>query len=126
MPLIEFTDKGLYCPQGQFYIDPWKPVSRAVITHAHSDHARCGSKYYLCHYLSKPILLLMGITRGAISEWIYWPRYVILIFPVYQVLLVSFGFLFRQHAFFWEFEKKMLRSMKLTFIADWFENKKGT
>ena len=77
-------------------------------------------------YLSKPILLLMGITRGAISEWIYWPLYVILIFPVYQVLLVSFGFLFRQHAFFWEFEKKMLRSMKLTSIADWFENKKGT
>ncbi|GAC1488487.1 MAG: ligase-associated DNA damage response exonuclease [Flavisolibacter sp.] len=49
MPLIEFVDKGLYCPQGNFYIDPWKPVDRAVITHAHSDHARWGSKYYLCH-----------------------------------------------------------------------------
>ena len=58
MPLIEFTDKGLYCRQGDFYIDPWKPVNRAVITHAHSDHARWGSKYYLCHHFTKPILQL--------------------------------------------------------------------
>ncbi|HMK03115.1 MAG TPA: ligase-associated DNA damage response exonuclease [Ferruginibacter sp.] len=58
MPLIEFTDKGLYCPQGKFYVDPWKPVERAVITHAHSDHARWGSRYYLCHHFTKPILQL--------------------------------------------------------------------
>lgn len=58
MALIEFTDKGLYCTQGKFYIDPWKPVDRAVITHAHSDHARWGSKYYLCHHLTRPILQL--------------------------------------------------------------------
>ena len=56
MPLIEFTDKGLYCPPGNFYIDPWKGVDRALITHAHSDHARWGSKYYLCHHYTKPIL----------------------------------------------------------------------
>src|SRR6476620_11689432 len=67
-------------------------------------------------YLSKPILTFLGIVRGEISGWIYWPLYIILIFPVYQVLLVSFGFLFGQFAFFWEFEKKMLRSMKLGFI----------
>ncbi len=76
-------------------------------------------------YLSKPILDLFGIVRGETSAWIYWPLYIILIFPVYQVLLVSFGFIFGQHAFFWAFEKKMLRSMKLGFIADWFETKKG-
>lgn len=76
-------------------------------------------------YLSKPILSFIGIVRDDISGWIYWPLYIILIFPVYQVLLVSFGFLFGQHTFFWAFEKKMLRSMKLGFIADWFENKKG-
>ena len=58
MPLIEFSDKGLYCRQGNFYIDPWKPVDKAVITHAHSDHARWGSKYYLCHHLTKPLLQL--------------------------------------------------------------------
>lgn len=58
MNLINFTDKGLYCPQGNFYIDPWKPVDRAIITHAHSDHARFGNKYYLCHHFTKPILQL--------------------------------------------------------------------
>jgi putative mRNA 3-end processing factor len=56
MSLIEFTDKGLYCPAGDFYIDPWKPVDRAIITHAHSDHARWGSRSYLCHHDSVPIL----------------------------------------------------------------------
>ena len=58
MPLIEFTDTGLYCPQGGFYIDPWRPVAKAVITHAHSDHARAGSDAYLCHRLTVPLLQL--------------------------------------------------------------------
>jgi putative mRNA 3-end processing factor len=49
MGLISFTDKGLYCAAGDCYIDPWKPVARAVITHAHSDHARTGSTHYLAH-----------------------------------------------------------------------------
>ncbi len=57
MPLIEFTDKGLYCPQGKFYIDPWRPVDKAIITHAHSDHAKAGSAHYFCHTLTKPLLL---------------------------------------------------------------------
>ncbi len=56
MSLIEFTDKGLYCPAGNFYIDPWKPVPKAIITHAHSDHARPGSEYYLCHHQTLPVL----------------------------------------------------------------------
>lgn len=47
MPLIELSERGLYCPAGDFYIDPWAPVARAVITHAHSDHARWGSRAYL-------------------------------------------------------------------------------
>lgn len=45
--LVVNSSKGLYCPQGDFYIDPWRSVNRAVITHAHSDHARSGSKSYL-------------------------------------------------------------------------------
>jgi putative mRNA 3-end processing factor len=45
--LVTVTGRGLYCEQGDFYIDPWKPVSRAVITHAHADHARRGSDRYL-------------------------------------------------------------------------------
>lgn len=75
-------------------------------------------------YLSKPVLSLFGIVRGEISGWIYWPLYIILIFPIYQVLLVTFGFIFGQFEFFWAFEKKMLRSMKLGFIADFFEKKR--
>ncbi len=42
------TADGLFCPAGGFYIDPWHPVARAVITHAHGDHARPGSGSYLC------------------------------------------------------------------------------
>jgi hypothetical protein len=71
--------------------------------------------------LSKPILEFIGIEKGTVSGWIYYPLYIILIFPVYQVLLVTFGFIFGQFKFFWAFEKKMLRSMKLGFIADYFE-----
>src|SRR5436305_2468461 len=44
--LLIDTDRGLYCPPGDFYIDPWDPVPRAVITHAHGDHARPGSEAY--------------------------------------------------------------------------------
>lgn len=58
MPLIEFTESGLYCRAGDFYIDPWRGVNRAVITHAHSDHARMGSQQYLCHTASEPVLRL--------------------------------------------------------------------
>jgi putative mRNA 3-end processing factor len=55
-PLLEFTDRGIYCAQGNFYIDPWKPVDDAVITHAHADHAYVGHKNYLAHHLSKEVL----------------------------------------------------------------------
>ena len=54
--LIE-TDAGLYCPGGGFYIDPWQGVPRAVITHAHGDHARPGSAHYLCTPETRPLLL---------------------------------------------------------------------
>jgi len=45
--LIEQAESGLYCPEGEFYIDPWRAVERAVITHAHADHARPGCGSYL-------------------------------------------------------------------------------
>lgn len=47
MDLIVARPEGLYCPPGNFYIDPWRPVDRAVITHGHSDHARPGNNHYL-------------------------------------------------------------------------------
>ena len=46
--LLSLTDLGLYCAAGDFFVDPWQPVARAVITHAHADHARPGSAAYLC------------------------------------------------------------------------------
>ena len=70
MALIQFTDRGLYCPQGGFYIDPWRPVDRAVITHGHSDHARWGNKSYLCHHHTLPILQLrLGPNHYQSVEW---------------------------------------------------------
>jgi putative mRNA 3-end processing factor len=47
MALISLTPEGLYCEAGGFHIDPWRPVPRAVITHAHSDHASWGHEHYL-------------------------------------------------------------------------------
>ena len=55
-PLLEFNQNGIYCAQGDFYIDPWRPVKDALITHAHSDHAKWGHQKYLAHHLSKEIL----------------------------------------------------------------------
>lgn len=60
--MIVVNDKGLYCAAGDFYIDPWKPVKRAVITHAHSDHARQGNGSYLCVRES------VGVIRYRIGE----------------------------------------------------------
>jgi putative mRNA 3-end processing factor len=45
--LLTLTARGLYCEAGAFYIDPWDGVERALITHAHGDHARWGSRSYL-------------------------------------------------------------------------------
>lgn len=56
--LITVNSKGIYCPIGKFYLDPWFPVDYAVITHGHADHARWGMKNYLCHKDSVPILKL--------------------------------------------------------------------
>ena len=68
--LIEFTDKGLFCPLGGFYIDPWQPVEKAVITHGHSDHAYAGHGSYLCHEQTKPILQLrLGDQHYQAVKW---------------------------------------------------------
>lgn len=48
--------EGLYCPAGDFHIDPWRPVERAVITHAHADHARAGHAHYLATQGSAGVL----------------------------------------------------------------------
>jgi putative mRNA 3-end processing factor len=55
-PLLTRSPAGLYCPKADLYLDPWRPVHRALITHAHSDHARPGSAHYLTHRISVPLL----------------------------------------------------------------------
>jgi putative mRNA 3-end processing factor len=54
--LIELRPQGLYCPAGDFYIDPWRSVERAVITHAHADHARTGHAHYLAASSAEHVL----------------------------------------------------------------------
>jgi putative mRNA 3-end processing factor len=50
------TPSGLYCAEGDFFLDPWAPVERALITHAHGDHARPGGRSYLCAAPCAPLL----------------------------------------------------------------------
>jgi putative mRNA 3-end processing factor len=54
--LLTFTDRGIHCPAGDFFIDPWRPVPRALITHGHSDHARPGMGAYLSTDLAAPVI----------------------------------------------------------------------
>jgi putative mRNA 3-end processing factor len=56
VPLLTFTDRGIFCPEGDFYIDPWRPVARALITHGHSDHARWGHQSYLSTHEAAPVI----------------------------------------------------------------------
>jgi putative mRNA 3-end processing factor len=68
--MIRFTDSGLYCEAGDFHIDPWRPVPAAVITHAHSDHARPGHGSYLCQALSLPVMRArLGEQRFQTTGW---------------------------------------------------------
>ena len=60
--LIVQRPEGLYCPAGDFYIDPWRPVERAVITHAHADHARSGHASYLAAAPGE------GVLRSRLGE----------------------------------------------------------
>lgn len=54
--VLTFTDRGIYCPAGDFHIDPWRSVPRALITHGHADHARPGHGRYLATDLAAPVL----------------------------------------------------------------------
>jgi hypothetical protein len=66
-------------------------------------------------WLSKPVCFWLGITKEDLGLW-FTPFRLLLIFPLYQILLVLIGFLFGQFKFFWAFEKKMLRRMGLGFF----------
>ncbi len=76
MTLISMTDKGLYCSIGKFYIDPYRGVETALITHAHADHAKPGSENYITNTLGIPILKkrlgsminIQGLDYGELKE----------------------------------------------------------
>lgn len=55
-PALTFTERGIYCQAGDFFIDPWRPVDRAIITHAHADHARAGHGRYLATAGTLPVM----------------------------------------------------------------------
>ena len=69
--LLYTTERGLYCAAGDFYIDPWLPVDRALITHAHGDHARIGSASYLCSDESARVLRTRLGPAASISTIAY-------------------------------------------------------
>ncbi len=54
--VLQFKSQGIYCPAGDFYIDPWRPVHRALITHGHADHARPGHARYLATDIAVPVM----------------------------------------------------------------------
>ncbi|MGD8345512.1 MAG: hypothetical protein PVH53_18060, partial [Desulfobacterales bacterium] len=56
--LLEMTPAGIYCRHGDFYIDPWQAIDRAVITHAHADHARPDCRRYLAAAAGEGLLRL--------------------------------------------------------------------
>ena len=56
MPLLEFTEKGIYCSQAGVYLDPWRGVDKALISHGHTDHARWGSRHYITHEINVTII----------------------------------------------------------------------
>jgi hypothetical protein len=66
--------------------------------------------------LSNPLLELIGLAKDTTNGWLYWPVRILLIFPIYQVLLVIFGWIFGQYAFFKNFAIKMASRMGLGFL----------
>ena len=69
-------------------------------------------------YVGRPIIKLMGINKENLPAFAYWVLYIIIGFIFYQILLVAIGWLFGQHKFFWNFEKKMIRRLGLKRFVD--------
>lgn len=67
-------------------------------------------------WVAKPITNLLGLSPQTMSPWLYYPLRILLIFPIYQTTLPIVGWLFGQFKFFWEFEKKFLSRLGLSFL----------
>ena len=76
MDLLQFTDRGIYCARAGVYIDPWKPVERAIVSHGHSDHAYAGHRHYLCTTDAMPVIRhrlylgenIQGLSYGEVLQ----------------------------------------------------------
>ncbi len=69
-PLLVFNEKGIYCAQADVYLDPWKPVDKAIITHGHADHSRWGHQRYITHHTNVPIIKhRLGQINVTGKEW---------------------------------------------------------
>ncbi|AVR44551.1 DNA ligase-associated DEXH box helicase [Christiangramia fulva] len=69
-PLLVFNDKGIYCAAADVYLDPWRPVEKAIISHGHADHARWGHKKYITHQSNVPVIKhRLGDIEVAGKEW---------------------------------------------------------
>ena len=66
--------------------------------------------------LAAPLTEFIGLQKETTNPYIFWPIRILLIFPIYQVLLVFFGWVFGQFAFFWNMEKKMLKRIGFGFL----------
>lgn len=55
-PLLHFNNNGIYCQQADVYLDPWKPVKKAIISHGHADHSKWGHQQYITHHTNVPII----------------------------------------------------------------------
>ena len=69
-------------------------------------------------YIGKPILSFLNITPETFNSFLYWTLRILILFIVYQFMLVFFGWIFGQFHFFWNFEKKMLRRLGLKRFID--------
>jgi len=69
-PLLAFNEKGIYCAEADVYLDPWKPVKKAIISHGHADHSRWGHQQYITHHTNVPIIRhRLGEITVTGKEW---------------------------------------------------------
>jgi len=64
-------------------------------------------------FVARPFIKFIGITKDNLPAVVYWILFILISFIAYQIMLVGFGWLFGQHKFFWNFEKKMIRRLGL-------------
>ncbi len=69
-------------------------------------------------YVSRPILEALSINKEIFSTWLYWPLRIIIVFPIYQILILIIGTIFGQFKFFWKFEKKFLKRIGFKNLND--------